>query len=85
MEDIVNRVAESGIITIDLEKFYPSQDIVVFDLKDLLFMEMLLKEKEFREKLETIDWSTYNGKSLQCIVQRMQLFRCGHSCCLAAN
>lgn len=62
MEDIVNRVAESGIITIDLEKFYPSQDIVVFDLKDLLFMEMLLKEKEFREKLETIDWSTYNGK-----------------------
>ncbi|MFZ9239628.1 MAG: DUF2480 family protein [Chitinophagaceae bacterium] len=62
MEGIVNKVAESGIITLDLEKLYPTQEIVELDLKDFLFMEMLLKEKDFREKLETVDWKQYDGK-----------------------
>lgn len=62
MEGPVNKVAESGIITLDLEKFYPSQELMELDLKDFLFMEMLLKEKDFREKLEAADWIQYNGK-----------------------
>ncbi|MFN5357432.1 MAG: DUF2480 family protein, partial [Bacteroidota bacterium] len=62
MEGLVNKVAESGIITLDLEKFYPRQEVVGLDVKDFLFMEMLLKEKDFREKLETTDWSQFNGK-----------------------
>jgi hypothetical protein len=62
MEGIVNKVAESGIITLDLEKLYPTQEIVELDLKNFLFMEMLLKEKDFREKLETVDWKQYDGK-----------------------
>ena len=62
MEGIANRVAESGIITLDLETFYPKEEIVELDIKDFLFMDMLLKEKEFREKLEQIDWTFYKDK-----------------------
>lgn len=62
MEGLVNKVAESGIITLDLEKFYPQQEVAELDLKDFLFMEMLLKEKDFREKLETTNWNQFNGK-----------------------
>ncbi|SDZ77150.1 Protein of unknown function [Arachidicoccus rhizosphaerae] len=63
MEDvIVNKVAESGIITIDLEDFYPKGDIIGIDMKEWLFMEMLLKEKPFRESLKNNDWSVYKGR-----------------------
>ena len=63
MEDvIINKVAESGLITIDLEEYYPSGEIVLFDLKDNLFMGMILKEKDFREALKTMDWSIYKDK-----------------------
>ena len=63
-EEIVNRVAQSGLFTLDLEDYYPREEIVVFDLKPLLFREMILKEKEFREGLQAIDWSIYTGKIL---------------------
>ena len=43
---LINRVAQSGIITINLEEYFPKKNIVNFDLKDYLFMEMILKEKE---------------------------------------
>ena len=46
-EEFVNKVAESGIITLDLEKYFPEDDIVVFDIKDYLFMGLILKEKDF--------------------------------------
>jgi len=67
-EEIVNKVAESGLVTLDLERFYPREEMVVFDLKDFLFMEMILKEKDFREKLKTHDWEKYRGKyvSVHC-------------------
>lgn len=61
-EDIINKVAESGIITINLEDFFPKEDIVIFDLKPLLFRELILKEKEFRETLKNSDWSIYTEK-----------------------
>src|SRR5687768_7277364 len=61
-DPIINKVAESGLITLDLEKYYPRGETAVFDLKDHLFMGMILKEKDFREALKTLDWSIYQGK-----------------------
>ena len=61
---LVNRVAASGLITIKLEDFFPEVDIATFDLKDYLFMEMILKEKDFRTALKEHDWSQYEGKVL---------------------
>lgn len=61
-DTLINRVAQSGIITINLEDLYPSHKVVLFDLKDFLFMEMILKEKDFRTALKAIDWSDYNEK-----------------------
>jgi hypothetical protein len=59
---IVNKVAGSGLITIDLEKYLPGEEIVTFDLKDYLFMGLILKEKDFREALKNLDWSVYKDK-----------------------
>ena len=61
---LVNRVANSGLVTIDLEAFYPEGAVVGFDLKDHLFMGLILKEKEFREALKAHDWAQYAGKNL---------------------
>ena len=57
-----NKVAESGIVTIDLASLLPSRDILVFDIKPYLFMELILKEKDFRAALLTTDWSIYQDK-----------------------
>lgn len=62
MEALINKVAESGIITINLEDFFPNEPIFSFDIKDFLFMEMLLKEKDFRASLEHHDWEQYRNK-----------------------
>lgn len=62
MEALRNKVAESGIITINLEDFFPNEPLCSFDIKDFLFMEMLLKEKDFRASLENHDWEQYRGK-----------------------
>jgi hypothetical protein len=63
-EAIVNKVAESGIITIDLEDYYPKEEIVVFDLKNYLLMGLILKEKDFREALKNINWLQYENKNV---------------------
>lgn len=63
-QPLVNRVAASGLITIRLEDFFPSTDLVPFDLKDYLFKELLLKEKDFRAALKAHDWSQYDDKVL---------------------
>ena len=63
-DPIINKVAESGLITIDLEKYYPARDTAVFDLKDYLFMGMILKEKDFREALKNQDWSVYRNRNV---------------------
>ena len=59
---IINKVAESGLITLNLEDWYPREEIKVFDLKDYLFMGLILKEKEFREALKTADWTPYQDQ-----------------------
>ena len=61
-EPIINKVAESGLITLDLEEYYPKDDILLFDLKPFLFMEMILKEKDFRQALQQHEWSLYTDK-----------------------
>ena len=59
-EDLfVNKVTESGLISLDLEIFYPKGPIKTFDLKGYLFMELILKEKDFRAALQTTDWTIY--------------------------
>ncbi len=63
-EPFVNKVAESGLITLDPEKFYPKGETAVFDLKDHLFMGLILKEKDFREALKKLDWSVYQDKNV---------------------
>ena len=65
MEEVfVNKVAESGIITLDLEVFYPKEETVVFDMKDYLFMGLILKEKDFRENMKSLDVEIYKGKNV---------------------
>ena len=59
MEPIINKVAESGIISLDLETFFSKDKILVFDLKDYLFMGLILKEKDFRVALLSTDWEKY--------------------------
>ncbi len=61
-ELIKNKVAESGIITVNPEDYLPKDEPVVFDLKDHLFMGMILKEKDFRDALKKTDWETYRDK-----------------------
>lgn len=63
METIVNKVAESGIITLDLAKYLVADnEFVCFDLKPFLFREMILREKDYREALKQHDWSVYENK-----------------------
>ncbi|HYK48052.1 MAG TPA: DUF2480 family protein [Parafilimonas sp.] len=58
-DEIVNRVAESGLVTIDLEDFYPKEELKIFDLKEYLFRGLIIKEKDFREALKNVDWNRY--------------------------
>jgi hypothetical protein len=59
---IVNRVAQSGLIILNLEDHLPQGEVVSFDLKDYLFMGLILKEKDFREALKNFDWTAYQDK-----------------------
>lgn len=61
---LVNRVTQSSLLTIDLENLYPTGEVVAFDLKEELFMGLILKEKDFRESLKNRDWSQYTAKNL---------------------
>lgn len=62
MDEITNKVANSGIITIDLEDHYVQGERVLFDIKPLLFQELILKEKDFRDSIKNTDWSAYKNK-----------------------
>ncbi len=59
---IINKVSESLLTTVDLEEYAPKGEIAIFDLKDHLFMGLILKEKDFREALKTLDWEQYKDK-----------------------
>ena len=81
-DPIINKVAESGLVTLDLEKYYPSGSNIVFDMKDYLFMGLILKEKEFREALKNTDWAHYKEKNVAVTCSRMPSYPCGLICWL---
>ena len=60
--EIVNRVANSALITIDLTDYAPKETIAILDAKDFLFEGIILKEKEFRNTLKEFDFSVYTDK-----------------------
>lgn len=61
---LVNRVANSSLVTINLEDYFPMFEVVDFDIHSFLFRGLILKEKDFRLALKEIDWSTYQDKAL---------------------
>jgi len=65
--EIINKVALSGIITINLEEFYPEGKRVLFDIKEQLFQGLILKEKDFREFVKNEDWRKYSDKYVALI------------------
>jgi len=68
MSEIVNRVAQSKLVTFDLEAYYPEGPRMILDIKDWLYEGLILKEKEFRAHAEAHDWSAYKDAfvALQC-------------------
>ncbi|MBS1487909.1 MAG: DUF2480 family protein [Bacteroidetes bacterium] len=67
---IVNRVAASSLVTFDLEELYVPGERVVFDLKDFLYQEIILREKDFRQHIKDHNWNFYKDKqvAMQCTV-----------------
>ena len=61
-DTIINKVALSPLLSLDLEEYYPKEAVMVFDLKPHLFMELILKEKDFRAALQEHDWTQYQDK-----------------------
>ncbi len=61
-DEIINRVANSKLVTIDLEDLYPEGQRVVFDIKDWLFEGFVLREKDFRQQVSEFDWSIYKNQ-----------------------
>ncbi len=68
MSEIVNRVAQSKLITFDLEEYYPEGPRVELDISNWLFEGLILREKEFRAHVDTHDWKAYQNVyvALQC-------------------
>ena len=62
MEEIINRVADSGIKTIDIEKLKPSGVRSEIDIKKLLFQELVLRESDFRQYIKENDWSSFSDQ-----------------------
>ncbi|HNQ42065.1 MAG TPA: DUF2480 family protein [Saprospiraceae bacterium] len=63
-KELVNRIANSPLITLDMEKHAPQWNYALFDIKDYLFHGLILKEKDFRQALKELDWTQYEGKDL---------------------
>lgn len=68
LKPIENRVANSGLITINLLDYGPEQNVLEFDLKDFLFQGLVLREKTFREQIKAIDFTQYENSivALHC-------------------
>ncbi|MDZ4823413.1 MAG: DUF2480 family protein [Flavobacteriales bacterium] len=62
MSEILNKVASSGLISLDMEEMYPEGERVLLDIKNQLWQGLALREKDFREWLKTNDWSVYSNK-----------------------
>lgn len=67
MEEIVNKVAKSSLISVDLDEFMSKGEQVLFDLKDVLHEGLILREKDFRAFIKSNDWSSYESKNVGLI------------------
>ncbi|MDZ7806882.1 MAG: DUF2480 family protein [Gracilimonas sp.] len=64
-EAIVNKVQQNTkLVTLDLQKFHDETPTEGLDIKQFLFQDLLLKEKDFRQRLKEYDWTQYEGKYL---------------------
>jgi len=61
-QQIVNKVANSALVTFNLEEYYESGERILLDIKDQLYQGLILREKEFREFIKNHDWSQYQNK-----------------------
>ncbi|NBB76675.1 MAG: DUF2480 family protein, partial [Bacteroidetes bacterium] len=64
MSEIVNKIKQSKLETIDLEKYAEDVKIAELDLSEHLFQGLILKEKEFRESMDQLNWKKYDGHYL---------------------
>jgi hypothetical protein len=62
--EIINRVAQSALVSFDLEEYYHAGERLVVDIKDNLYMGLMLREKDFREYVKEHDWTQYAGKNI---------------------
>jgi len=69
-EEIINKVAKSGLITLNLEDYYQEGERFYFDIKNLLHEGIVLKEKDFREFIKSYDWSKHKNQyvAIDCSV-----------------
>ncbi len=67
MSEIINKVASSGIVSVNLEDYYTEGTRLEFDIKPFLFQEIILKEKEFREKIKNHNWDYFKGKLVNIV------------------
>ena len=65
--EIVNKVAQSGLVEFNLEDLYIKGDRVVFDIKEQLFQGLILREKDFREFVKNENWSSYQDKMVALV------------------
>lgn len=61
MDKIINRVANSKLVTFNLEDYYPEGNRYQIDIKEWLFDGFFLKEKDFRAFVTDHDWAQYKG------------------------
>lgn len=61
-KEIRNRVSTSKLVTFDLEELYAPGERALFDIKELLFQGLVLREKDFRDFVKAQDWSKYQNK-----------------------
>jgi len=64
MSEIINRVEKSSLVSIDLEEYLDKSERIVFDIKDGLFQEMILREKDFRNFVKEQNWESFQGKNV---------------------
>ncbi len=67
MSELINKVAQSALVTLNLEELLHPGERVVYDIKDNLFHGLILREKDFRAFIKENDWSVYAGKNVAII------------------
>ena len=64
VEEIQNKVAQSGLVTFNLEEMIDTAPQMLIDIKEQLYMGLMLKEKEFRTFIKEHDWAQYQGANV---------------------